>query len=242
MPSKLFGFFLFSSMIIAAGCASSSKQVTAPQTAPEKAQRPVSLKIILPRENDVVSTTDVPVTFELTNYEIQPDGQHIHVIVDNEPYQPCYSLKEPFILKGLKPGVHTIRAFPARAWHESIKDQNAFASVTFYVQKKKGKAPVNFEKDMILSYSRPKGKYEGAKAGKILFDFWLKNTEISKDGNQVQYKLDNDDTKTVTEWKPGYFENLPEGKHKLTLDLVDRDGKPVKGKYNHTEREFEVAK
>jgi hypothetical protein len=205
-------------------------------------QKPVSLKIISPIANEVLKNPDVPVTFELSNYQIQPDGQHIHVILDNEPYQPCYSLAEPFILKGLKPGVHTIRAFPARAWHESIKDPDAFAAVTFFVKRKSGKAPVDFNKDPLLTYSRPKGKYEGAKAEKILFDFWVKNTQIASDENQVRYKLDNDDTKIISSWKPAYFENLPSGKHILVIDLVDKNGQPVTGAYNHTKREFEVSK
>jgi hypothetical protein len=236
-------------LLLSLGCSHSQKNnaaetppTTQPSVAPAVAEGPVSLKIVSPTQNEVVKTSDVPVTFDLKNYEVQPDGQHIHVILDNEPYQPCYSVKEPFLLKGVKPGIHTLRAFPARAWHESIKDPEAFASVTFYVEKKKGKAPVNFESDQILTYSRPKGKYEGEKANKILFDFWVKNSELSPNGNQVRYKLDNDDTKTLSEWKPTYFENLAAGKHKLVIDLVNKKGKPVKGKYNHTEREFEVQK
>jgi hypothetical protein len=204
-------------------------------------QGPVSLKILTPKPEEVLADKDVSVTFDLQNYELQPNGQHIHVILDNEPYQPCYSVKTPFVLKDLKPGMHTIRAFPSLAWHESIKDPQAFADVTFYVQKKENAAEVNFDKDPVLTYSRPKGKYEGEKAKKILFDFWVKNTKLSPEGNKVKYKLDSDKPQFITDWKPRYFENLKAGKHTLVVQLVDKKGKAVKGKFNKTEREFEVS-
>jgi hypothetical protein len=164
------------------------------------------------------------------------------VILDNEPYQPCYDVSKPFVLKGIKPGVHTIRAFPARAWHESIKDPTAFATRTFYVEKKEGKAPVRFSRDPLLTYSRPKGKYEGEKAHKILLDFWVKNAELRKDGYKVRYTIDADAPVTLEKWAPTYLENLSAGKHKIKLELLSKSGKAVKGAYNVTEREIEVVK
>lgn len=229
------------------GCSSAEKKsdtTVSSTTNSEKSTSngPVELKIVSPQPNEVVESGDVAVKFDLKNYEVQPNGPHIHVILDNEPYQPDYSVAEPFILKNVKPGVHTIRAFPARAWHESIKDPTAFASVTFFVGKKTGKPPVDFNADPLLTYSRPKGKYEGDKANKILFDFWVKNAELGKNEYKVKYKLDQQKPQVLDEWKPSYFENLTPGKHKLVVELIDKKGRPVKGKYNKTEREFEVEK
>src|SRR2546426_6778364 len=98
---------------------------------------PVSLKIDSPKMGETVPGPDVMVNFTLKNYEVYFDstrnkGQHIHFILDNQPYVPLYSTK-PFAAKNIAPGTHTIRAFPSREWHESIKDPGAFAMVTFNV-------------------------------------------------------------------------------------------------------------
>lgn len=233
-------------LLIFAGCSSTPTpppaSATAAAAAPDNSENngPVSLKIISPTQDEVVTTSDVPVTFELKNYHIEPGGQHIHVVLDNEPYQPCYTTAEPFVLKDVKPGIHTIRAFPSRAWHESIKEPTAFADVTFYVQKKKGHEPANFNKPL-LTYSRPKGKYEGDKADKILFDFFVTGADLGPDAYKVKYSLDGKKPQIIDEWKPTYFENLKDGKHKLFVELLDPKGHVVKGKYNKTEREFEVG-
>jgi hypothetical protein len=97
-----------------------------------------------------------------------------------------------------------------------------------------------FEKDAVLTYSRPKGKYEGEKAKKILFDFWVKNAHLSGEGYKVKFKLDNEKPQFITDWKPQYLENLKPGKHKLVIELVNKKGKPVKGPFNKTEREIEI--
>lgn len=222
--------------------AASAASGTTPNSAPTEESGPVTLKITSPSSGEVVKTTDVPLTFVLTHYHIEPNGQHIHVILDNEPYQPCYTTAEPFILKDVKPGAHTVRAFPSRAWHESIKEPTAFATVSFYVEKKEGTPPVSLKKPL-LTYSRPKGKYEGEKANKILFDFFLTNVDLGENGYKVKYSLDDQKPQIISDWKPSYFENLPDGKHKLVVELVDAKGRPVKGnKFNRTEREFEVTK
>lgn len=201
---------------------------------------PVTLSIVSPKADEVVSGPDVTVKLDLKNYEVKPEGQHVHIILDNEAYEACFDVTQPFVLKNVSPGAHTIRAFPSRAWHESIKEPSAFALVNFSV----GKAvkPLLDPTKPLLTYSRPKGKYEGEKAQKILFDFWVSNTSLTPDGHQVKWRLDNEKPQFITEWKPSYFENLSSGTHKLEIQLVDKKGKFVKGPFNKTVREFEVAK
>jgi len=233
-------------LALATACATGPAVTEVPATdsipAHKEFSGPVELQIISPEPMEVVKSSDIPVKFYLRNYDVQPNGQHIHLILDNEPYQPCYTVKEPCVIKNVSPGIHTLRAFPARAWHESIKDPSAFATLTFYAQNKAGKPPVKFDREPVLTYSRPKGKYEGEKADKILFDFWIKNAELADSGFKVRYQLDKETPKVMSTWNPSYFENLTSGKHKLIVDLIDKKGNPVQGAYNHTEREFEVEK
>src|SRR5689334_7023704 len=103
----------------------------------------VSLKFTAPAEGSAASDQAVAPTFTITGYPIYQDparkkGQHIHVILDNEPYEADYNPSAPFSpdkFKNLAPGAHSLRAFPSREWHESIKQVDAadFDFVTFNV-------------------------------------------------------------------------------------------------------------
>src|SRR3954447_9949130 len=61
-------------------------------------------------------------------------GNHIHVILDNQPYEAYYDISQPFELRNVTPGQHTLRVFPSRPWHESYKNEGAFQMVTFEVK------------------------------------------------------------------------------------------------------------
>src|SRR5207249_9635819 len=60
-------------------------------------------------------------------------GNHIHVILDNQPYEAYYELNQPFELRNVTEGKHTLRVFPSRPWHESYKNAGAFQMVDFTV-------------------------------------------------------------------------------------------------------------
>ena len=60
-------------------------------------------------------------------------GNHIHVILDNQPYEAYYHLDQSFELRNVVAGKHTLRVFPSRPWHESYKNDGAFQMVTFTV-------------------------------------------------------------------------------------------------------------
>jgi hypothetical protein len=61
-------------------------------------------------------------------------GNHIHVILDNQPYEAYYELGQPFELRNVVAGKHTLRVFPSRPWHESYKNDGAFQMTTFTVK------------------------------------------------------------------------------------------------------------
>lgn len=209
-------------------------------SAVQEAEALPSLKITGPKEGEVLAGPDVTVTFALGNYEVAPGAQHVHLILDNEPYQPIYDASKPVVLKNLAPGSHTLRAFPSRAWHESIKNPEAFAYVNFAVKKADGARKIAPDAPL-LTYSRPKGTYEGEAAESILMDFWLRNAEISPTGYKVRYTLDGKST-VLTEWLPVYFEGLANGTHTLKLELLDPAGKVDPGAYNTTTRQFTVKR
>src|ERR1043165_7470964 len=102
-----------------------------------------TLKTVEPKDGATVNGPTVKLKLELSGdlKGYQPHkvpasgmGNHIHVILDNEPYEAYYNLDQPFELRNLTEGQHTIRVFPSRPWHESYKNDGAFQMVTFNVK------------------------------------------------------------------------------------------------------------
>ena len=101
------------------------------------------LKIISPAKNAVINGSTVNVKLELggdlKGYLPHKDpatgkGNHIHVILDNQPYEAYYELNQPFEMRNVTEGKHTLRVFPSRPWHESYKNEGAFQFVEFTVK------------------------------------------------------------------------------------------------------------
>lgn len=109
----------------------------------EQDQAQPSVKIVSPAKGAVINGSTVDVKLELSGdlkgYTPHKDpstgkGNHIHVILDNQPYEAYYELNEPFELRNVIAGKHTLRVFPSRPWHESYKNDGAFQMVEFSVK------------------------------------------------------------------------------------------------------------
>lgn len=101
------------------------------------------LKIIEPKAGSTVNSSTVDVKLQLSGdlkgYKPMMDetthtGNHIHVILDNQPYEAYYNIDQPFQLRNVADGEHTLRVFPSRPWHESYKNDGAFQMVKFTVK------------------------------------------------------------------------------------------------------------
>ncbi len=110
--------------------------------------RPV-LRIVSPTANSTVISSTVKVKLfiggDLKNYKPMMDetthtGNHIHVILDNQPYEAYYNLDQLFELRNVADGEHTLRVFPSRPWHESYKNEGAFQMIKFTVKNGGGDA------------------------------------------------------------------------------------------------------
>jgi len=102
-----------------------------------------TLKVVEPKEGATVSSSTVKIKLtlsgELKGYKPMKDmatgmGNHIHVILDNQPYEAYYNLDTEFELRNVADGEHTLRFFPSRPWHESYKNDGAFQMVKFTVK------------------------------------------------------------------------------------------------------------
>jgi hypothetical protein len=108
-----------------------------------------TLKIVEPAANATVNSSTVKVKLDLSGdlkgykpgmNEETHTGNHIHVILDNQPYEAFYNLDNEFELRNVQDGEHTIRVFPSRPWHESYKNEGAFQMVKFTVKNGGGNA------------------------------------------------------------------------------------------------------
>jgi hypothetical protein len=205
---------------------------------------PPSLRILAPRNDQLIRRGPVKLRVQLRSWPLAADpGNHVHVILDNEPYIAVRDVSAPIDLNALvqenlqhelAPGSHVVRVFPSRAHHESVKLPGAFAMVTFHV----GERTEGFELDAsapLLTYSRPKGCYPAGE--RILLDYFLTN---AGEGMTVQYSVAGA-SGALGEWVPYWIENLAEGQHDVTLRLVDGDGQPVAGPFNDTTRSIRVG-
>ncbi len=184
-------------------------------------------------------------------------GNHVHVILDNQPYAAHYMWNEGFELRNVSDGEHTLRMFASRPWHESYKNEKAFKTIKFTVKNgksdetkpttdadgkkladakksegsdvKESKAgDIDFTKPL-LTYSRPKGAYKGVAAEAIMIDFWLTNAKLIGDGGEykVRYTINNKEPKLLAKWAPIWLKGLEVGKNSVKLELIDKDGKLV---------------
>ncbi len=201
-----------------------------------------AVRITFPRANATVPAGPLDVRLDVRDWPAPEGGRHVHLIVDNGPYIRIDHPEQPHRLENLSAGTHTLRAFPGWATHESIKRDGAFAMVTFHVTRRSSEnqpAP----RQPLLTYSRPKGTYNGADADRVLLDWYLTNVpSLSPTGFRVRYTIDGSTTGELTAWTPHYIENLPDGAHTITLDLLGANGQLVAGPFNHAEREITVRR
>ena len=148
-------------------------------------------------------------------------GQHIHFIINNDPYSAHYDSN---FSKELKDDNNVILAFLSRSYHESVKNPNAFILTQI------GESKIDLDNEFLF-YSRPKGTYKGKDTEKLLLDFYLINTTISPYGNKVKATI-NDTEFIITEWSPYYLEGLKKGEVKIKLELINSEGKLIDSPFN----------
>ncbi len=157
-------------------------------------------------EREIQKVT-VEVLFDLMNYTVGKDeagkGQHLHLIIDNEPYLAIYDVSQATTLdpKVLTPGTHILRAFPSAGptdakgalEHEARKNDGAFAWVRFHVGQPGGDLASEFDpKAPMLTYSRPKGEYVVGSANhkNFMLDWYQTHVTLERGGLHVAAWLD----------------------------------------------------
>jgi hypothetical protein len=201
------------------------------------------VKIISPQPDRVLNDDRVDVKLQVSDLPIfkNPElglGNHLHVILDKQTYQGVYDLNQPLVFKNLAAGTHTLRVFASRPWHESFKNEGAYAQVTFHVLTKTAENNPDPQQPL-LTYSRPTGIY-GAEP--IMLDYYLTNAPTHAGGNGTSEQIPdwkiratvNNQQFIIDRWTPVYLQGFKPGKNWVRLELVDDRGNPLPNIYNDT--------
>ena len=207
-----------------------------------------SLSLVKPENGENINEGEVNFEFALEGYTLgeqttearmalanSAKGQHIHLIIDNDPYSAHY---ESQFSQEIEDGNHYAIAFLSRSYHESVKNPNAYEVFQFAVGDT-DEMPVDLSQPALF-YSRPKGTYSGEGAEKVLFDFYLHNTEISGDGNKVKLVINDEEEFMLDKWQPYIIEGLPMGENKIFIELVDKEGNRLDVPINSVTRVFNL--
>ncbi len=97
------------------------------------------LLVEIPKDGETINSSTVRIKVKVVgDIKMGKDdkgaGNHVHVILDNQPYAAHYMWNEGFELRNVSDGEHILRMFASRPWHESYKNENAFKTVKFKVQ------------------------------------------------------------------------------------------------------------
>ncbi|MDA9551201.1 hypothetical protein N9R47_04555, partial [Flavobacteriaceae bacterium] len=224
--------FIIGIIAVIYSCLSPEKKDTATNSSKELQNITLTKVVGSPEyENASLNVKDIEIgdkeskfSFNIENYDLgvqtsknfdyqlanSAKGQHIHFIVNNGPYSAHYT---DSFSKGFEKESNVILAFLSRSYHESVKNKDA------YILTQVGESDIDLENEFLF-YSRPKGTYKGADTENLLLDFYLVNTEISKNGNKVRATI-QDTEFIIDEWAPYYIEGLPKGEINIKLELID---------------------
>jgi len=202
------------------------------------------LNLNSPNEGGLFKTNVVNFNYDIKNFELTAptlkgecvgecanslNGQHIHLILNNEPYQAKYTTD---FSDTLKDGHYVALSFLSRSYHESIKHYDAYDLRQFTVGATKIKMDLT---KPFLFYSRPKGEYKGKNARKILLDFYVVNAQLAANDYKVRVTI-NDAVFILTNWEAYIIEGLPIGSHRIKIELLDKNEQLVNSTFNSTER------
>lgn len=204
------------------------------------------VSILSPKGDQILQDTTVTVELMVQDLPIFQDsdlgmGPHLEVILDNLPYTMVYDLKQPLVFADLAPGTHTLRVVAATPWHESFKNEGAYAQTTFHIFTKT--TDNNPDSALpLLTYSRPTGSY-GAEP--IMLDFYLNNAPLhlvaqeNPDDAIADWRIRatvNGQSFILDRWQSIYLKGFKPGKNWVQLEFLDEQGNPVKNVFNNTVR------
>jgi hypothetical protein len=157
------------------------------------------------------------------NVRIEKRGQYLAVVRNNSPAKKQYGSN---IMTSLKNGENYYLCFLNRSYDISLKVPKA--SFLFKIDASPIGCSSNTNVTDTIAYviNQPSGVYSGLETSKILLDFYLKNVSIGKNGNYAIVKINKTEFK-LSKWAPYWITGLKKGKHTITIELFNKDGKKI---------------
>jgi hypothetical protein len=219
-----------------------------PEAGEVKTQNPVKTQLRLEAYplgfmSDFPRAREIRDSNEGQTLHIVLDGKHhfdineaIDDVAENEEidFDQIIEAKIPY---NLSEGIHILRAFPVRSFGESLKGPDCFASIYFYFGKAENKPSIDLSQPY-LTYNAPEGEFRSNQP--ILLDFYLTNTQLSKDGYKVRLTIDGTDKRILTEWTPYFIYGLKKGSHTIKIELLDPQNKVLAPLFNDLEQTIVV--
>lgn len=202
------------------------------------------VQIIAPRPDETLTQTQVAVQLRVQDLPLFKDealaaGPHLKLMLDDRPVAEIFDVTDPITISDLTPGTHTIRAFAERPWHESFKNDGAYAQVSFHVFAKT-QTQVPDSGRPLLTYNQPIGTV-GTEP--VLLDFYLTNAPLHllarerDDDEIVDWKVRvtvNGDSFLLDDWQSIYLKGFRRGKNWVKLELIDDRGELLENAFNES--------
>ena len=150
-------------------------------------------------------------------------GQYLSVVRNNGPAVKQFGSN---IEASLKIGENYFLCFLNRSYDISLKAPKA--SFLFKINANSSGCSFNTNVTDSIAYviNQPSGIYAGLEMNKILFDFYLKNVSIGKNGNYAVLSINKIKFK-LNKWTPFWVTGLTKGKHTFSVEIFNKDGKKI---------------
>jgi hypothetical protein len=192
--------------------------------------------IVSPRSEEVIADTNVAVQLQVAGTPIFKNSQlglgpHLHLLLDRVPTESIYDLNTPITLSNLTPGTHTLQVLANKPWHESWKNPQAFAQVTFHVLAKStnqlNTSSPNAQSPQLISVQP-----QEVGAEPWLLDFYVANAPSHIDAQHPLRSIAdwrvratvNDQSFEVNRDEPVYLRGLRPGVNVLKLEYLNSQG------------------
>lgn len=168
---------------------------------------------------------------EKKKVRLNETGQFLYFIKNNNVVR---KKKELLIDFDLKRGTNTFFIAPARSYEMSVKNDNSWLAFELTINNTNERASYRKITEPSVIICSPSGLYKEGNSERILLDFFIINSSIAKEGNKVKVIIDNKVNFVLDTWSPFYIEGLKEGRHSVKIDLIDKEGNKIEGKYTST--------
>ncbi|WP_246581546.1 hypothetical protein [Echinicola shivajiensis] len=194
------------------------------------------LELYSPLENEVFKEGRVPFEFNIKNYPFEDgiNGFQLKMIINgNDPIG--YNM--PIFKKKLDRGTYKVLAYLVDDTGLALKEYGNYVDRDFVVGESN---PFPENEDPVIGLNLPHNGQEFKKDEAVLVDFILVGGDLEEDGMTIKISVDGKEY-IVKELGQVKISDLPVGKHKLEVVLVDSDGNEISGIFSKSIKEIIIS-